>query len=113
MKTVPAKNLMCTIAANVNNPLLTDEQFREFVRNSAGIYQEVLEWREAMAQLGKDYSEHQLHPEVVPEKVQLSSAYGEFGTPLTPERKAELKGTVFEHCETEEEVTARHFDAMS
>lgn len=59
MKTIPAKNLMCTIAANVNNPLLTDEQFREFVRNNAGICQEVLEWREAMAQLGKDFNTFQ------------------------------------------------------
>jgi hypothetical protein len=32
---------------------------------------------------------------------------------LTPERKAQLKGTLFEHCETENEVTARHFDLMS
>lgn len=62
MKTVSAKNLMCTIAVNVNNPLLTDEQFREFVRNRAGICQEVLEWREAMAQLGEDFSKHQLCP---------------------------------------------------
>ena len=83
MKTVSAKNLMCTISSNVNNPLLTDGQFREFVRNSAGICQEVLEWREHMAQLGKHFSEHQMCPEVVPEKVQLSSAYGNFSDDLT------------------------------
>lgn len=66
MKTVSAKSLMCTIAVNVNNPLLTDEQFREFVRNNAGICQEVIEWREHMAQLGRDFRKHQLCPEVEP-----------------------------------------------
>ena len=83
MKTISAKNLMCTIAANVNNLLLTDKQFREFVRNNAGICKEVLEWRETMAKHGKDFSEHLLRPK------------GESGTPLTPERKTELKGTIF------------------
>lgn len=33
-------------------------------------------------------------------------------TPLSDERKEALKGTVAEGCETEEEVTATHFDAM-
>lgn len=34
-------------------------------------------------------------------------------TILTPERIEELKGTIFEHCTTEESVVARHFDAMA
>jgi len=38
---------------------------------------------------------------------------GQGDKPLTPERKAQLKGTLFEHCKTENEVTARHFDLMS
>jgi hypothetical protein len=33
-------------------------------------------------------------------------------TPLTEERKEQLKGTVFERCETEEEVIAVHFIMM-
>lgn len=33
-------------------------------------------------------------------------------TPLSEERKAELKGTMFERCETEEEVVAVHFILM-
>lgn len=34
---VPAENFMKTIAANVDNGKLTDEQFREFVRNTLPI----------------------------------------------------------------------------
>lgn len=34
------------------------------------------------------------------------------GTPLTVERKAQLQGTTFADCKTEEQVEARHFDAM-
>lgn len=33
-------------------------------------------------------------------------------TPLSDERKAQLKGTLFERCETEEEVVAAHFILM-
>jgi len=33
--------------------------------------------------------------------------------PLTAARIKELKGNLFEHCSTEEEVISRHFDAMS
>jgi len=35
--TVPAKNFMATIAANVCNEKLTDKQFREFIRNTLSI----------------------------------------------------------------------------
>ncbi len=38
---------------------------------------------------------------------------GDGDKPLTAERKAQLKGTLFECCETENEVTARHFELMS
>jgi hypothetical protein len=34
---VPAKNFLTTLAANVDNKKLTDEQFREFVRNTLPI----------------------------------------------------------------------------
>jgi len=31
---VPAENFMATIAANVDNKRITDEQFRDFIRNT-------------------------------------------------------------------------------
>jgi hypothetical protein len=34
---VPAENFMATIAANVDNPKLTDADFREFIRNTLPI----------------------------------------------------------------------------
>lgn len=36
-RTVPAENFMATIAANVDNKRITDEQFRDFIRNSLPI----------------------------------------------------------------------------
>ena len=38
-RTVPAENFMATIAANVDNSNITDEQFREFIRNTLPIIQ--------------------------------------------------------------------------
>ena len=34
---VPAANFVATIAANVDNKRITDEQFREFIRNTLPI----------------------------------------------------------------------------
>ena len=34
---VPAENFMATIAANVDNKRITDEQFREFIRDTLPI----------------------------------------------------------------------------
>lgn len=39
---VPASNLIKTIAANVDNEKLSDEEFREFVRNSLPICDEII-----------------------------------------------------------------------
>ncbi len=36
-KTVPAHSFCVTLFANIDNPHLTDEQFRDFVRNTASI----------------------------------------------------------------------------
>lgn len=36
-RTVPAENFMATIAANVDNKKITDDQFREFIRNTLPI----------------------------------------------------------------------------
>jgi len=33
--------------------------------------------------------------------------------PLSDDRKAKLKGSLFEHCETECDIIARHFDVMA
>lgn len=40
---VPAENFMATIAANVDNKRITDEQFRDFIRNTLPVveYQRV------------------------------------------------------------------------
>lgn len=66
MKTVPAKNLICTIAGNVNNVMLSDAEFREFIRNSVAICDEVIEWREAMVKLGQEHRDYKdsLCPEI-------------------------------------------------
>lgn len=34
---VPAENFVATVAMNIDNPKLTDAQFREFIRNSLPI----------------------------------------------------------------------------
>jgi len=39
VRTVPAENFMSTIAANVDNENVSDEQFREFIRNTLPIVQ--------------------------------------------------------------------------
>lgn len=39
--------------------------------------------------------------------------FHEVGRLLSPERKEELKDTMFKHCLTEEEVTALHFEWMA
>jgi len=39
VRTVPAENFMATIAANVDNEKVSDEQFREFIRNTLPIVQ--------------------------------------------------------------------------
>lgn len=36
-RSVPATNFMATIAANVDNPKISDEEFREFIRNTLPI----------------------------------------------------------------------------
>jgi hypothetical protein len=36
-RTVPAESFMATIAANINNPKITDKEFREFIRNTLPI----------------------------------------------------------------------------
>ena len=66
MKTVPAKNLICTIAGNVNNVMLSDAEFREFIRNSVAVCDEVIEWREAIVKLGQDHRDYKdsLWPEI-------------------------------------------------
>ena len=40
---VPSSNLILTIEANVDNEKLSDEEFREFVRKSLTICEEVIE----------------------------------------------------------------------
>jgi methyl coenzyme M reductase subunit D len=37
MSKVPAENFMATIAANVDNEKVSDEDFREFIRNTLPI----------------------------------------------------------------------------
>lgn len=66
MKTVPAKNLICTIAGNVNNVMLSDAEFREFIRNSIAVCDEAIEWREAMVKLGQEHRDYKdsLRPEI-------------------------------------------------
>lgn len=58
MKTIPAKNLICTIAGNVNNVMLSDAEFREFIRNNVAVCDEVIEWREAMVKLGQEHRDY-------------------------------------------------------
>jgi hypothetical protein len=36
-RTVPASNFMGTVAANIDNPELSDAEFRQFVRNTLPI----------------------------------------------------------------------------
>ena len=43
---VPAANFILTVQANVDNELLTDAQFRDFIRNSLPIVKEVVEAKE-------------------------------------------------------------------
>lgn len=60
MSTVPASNLILTIAANVDNEKVSDKDFREFVRNSLPICDEVIESQKPKDKPKTVYQEHPL-----------------------------------------------------
>lgn len=57
-QTVPAANFVGTLVANVDNNLMSDKEFREFVRNTLPIVQTSDRWSEAIEACKREISKY-------------------------------------------------------